>query len=99
MRYLGRTHGVALGYLVDRLNSKESGMDIRKAESSAQRADIFTKCFKPGAWKRVRRNIGILTPEERQELTGEKEEWMPYIGEEDVRVPYLETWQEYTETP
>ena len=30
MRYLGRTHGVALGYLVDRLNNKRSGMDINQ---------------------------------------------------------------------
>lgn len=88
---------MALGYLVDRLNNKASGMDIRKAESSAQRADIFTKCFKPGEWKRVKRNIGILTKEEREELVGGKEQWMPYIGEEDVKVPWLETMQVYDE--
>ena len=69
MRYLGRVHGVALGYLVDRLNDKKSGMDIRRSETSAQRADIFTKCFSNQAWQRVRRNINVLSPEEREELT------------------------------
>ena len=65
MRYLGRAHGVSLGYLVDRLNDRRSGMDIRKADTTEQKADIFTNCFKLGDWKVVRRNIGILTPEER----------------------------------
>ena len=89
MRYLGRTHGVNLGYLAGRLNDKKSGMDIRKAESSAQRADIFTKCFTNVEWQRVKRNINVLTVAEQKEFmeghTGE----VPYIGEDDVPVSFL----------
>ena len=89
MRYLGRTHGVNLGYLAGRLNDKKSGMDIRKAETAAQRADIFTKCFTSTEWKRVRRNIGVLTVEEQKELMEQDSGDVPYIGEDDVPVPYL----------
>ena len=95
MWYLGRTHGVSLGYLVDRLNAKDSGMQIKKAESSAQRADILTKCFGVKEWKRVRNNINIFSPEEREGLWDGTRE-VPYTGNEDVKVPYLEeasTWQ------
>ena len=91
LRYLGRAHGVSLGYLVDSFNDLRSGTDIRKADTTEQKADIFTKCFKPGDWKVVRRNIGILTPEERSTLRQGEGTWMPYTGKENVQVPYLET--------
>ena len=66
-------------------------MEMRKAVSTAQKADIFTKCFEFKEWKAVRRSICILTPEERETLRRGEGTWMPYMGEENVKVPYLET--------
>ena len=80
MRYLGRTHGVNLGYLAGRLNDKKSGMDIRKAESAAQRADIFTKCFTNTEWRRVKRNVSVLSVEEQKELMEAPPGDLPYLS-------------------
>ena len=91
MKYLGRTHGVSSAYLTSRLNDNSSGLNIKKCESSARRADIFTKTFAQSEWKRVRTNINVLSDEELNDILIDGGTRIPYIGEDDIQVPYVET--------
>jgi hypothetical protein len=61
MRHLGRTHGVSVAWLHERMQDGDVGMSY--CDTSDQSADVYTKTFgDPQKWAKAHELVGVIDP-------------------------------------